>query len=669
MACCKAEEYDGWCKELPPEHQNFYKDEEGRSYCVFHAPQWEKGKSLDEFNHLVFERIESFKGKDETCFFDGTVFKRDISFSRYKKSNPLPEISFISSKFNGNASFNEVAFSGYAEFNGAQFNGSASFKSAQFSKDAEFNGAQFSGSASFWLAKISGNADFSGAKISGNVDFSGAKISGETYFSGAKISGIADFRGALFSGSVVFDRVKFSGDTNFSSAKFISKANFNYVNFEKTSFFKNAKFKNMASFIDTTFGGDVDFTSSSFELTVGFLSSKFNGNAIFNSASLKDASFEHAIFNANAYFTTSHFSEEASFESCIFKGYASFKSTMFSGFVAFARATFEKNASFSSSTFKDADFSSVSFSRKAEFFSTTFELKADFSNTNLHTTIFLEETFNDEAIFDNVSIENKLRFLNVNLRKSSFEGTDFRDCDFQNIDWPERNSRYILKEEELLIAEENQFFKSKVFCKLTQCYYRVFKSYNMNEIKEVESKYRALKKKAEEHGDMFAYSKWHFSEKEMLWKRTRLDKPGYFIVLNLYRISSGFGEEPWRAGRWLLYLFIIASFIFALTGLAPVKKELEVKSEKAKVAFQQQVSEPLVERLELKSLIYTKEGDLTKDKVWDLYIATAEFLGFKSNPSFKPDTRCGKTVKIVFQVIFYIQLSLFIFALRNRFRR
>jgi len=56
MPCCKAEEYT-WCKDLPVVS---YKEIEGNEYCVFHAPKGQKGISLEEFNELVFERINGF---------------------------------------------------------------------------------------------------------------------------------------------------------------------------------------------------------------------------------------------------------------------------------------------------------------------------------------------------------------------------------------------------------------------------------------------------------------------------------------------------------------------------------------------------------------------------------------------------------------------------------
>lgn len=95
MPCCKAEEYK-WCKDEPVVN---YKDDEGRGFCVFHAPQGKKRIPLEEFNTLVFTAIDSARETKEVCNLSGTVFEGDISFNQYGEENPLPRISFFGCKF------------------------------------------------------------------------------------------------------------------------------------------------------------------------------------------------------------------------------------------------------------------------------------------------------------------------------------------------------------------------------------------------------------------------------------------------------------------------------------------------------------------------------------------------------------------------------------------
>ena len=89
MGCCKAEKYK-WCKEL----DTVYTDEEGKEYCVFHAPKGHKGVSLEEFNNLVFQRIEEAKNSGQECNLSGTIFEGEIIFTHFDKENPLPDIDF-----------------------------------------------------------------------------------------------------------------------------------------------------------------------------------------------------------------------------------------------------------------------------------------------------------------------------------------------------------------------------------------------------------------------------------------------------------------------------------------------------------------------------------------------------------------------------------------------
>ena len=44
MPCCKAEEYNGWCKNLSP------KKIEDKAYCVFHASKEHKSLTPESYN-------------------------------------------------------------------------------------------------------------------------------------------------------------------------------------------------------------------------------------------------------------------------------------------------------------------------------------------------------------------------------------------------------------------------------------------------------------------------------------------------------------------------------------------------------------------------------------------------------------------------------------------
>lgn len=177
MPCC----YEGdrlfkWCDYL----KTVYTDAEGKDYCVFHAPQGNKGVSLAEFNELVFARIREAKEEKELpnlpegtykiikepCDLSGTIFEDYIDFSQFDKDNPLPDIALSHAQFSGDAFFGGTQFSGDADFWEARFSGYASFAKTQFNGNTSFMGAQFSGYAFFCEAQFSGDANFNSLHIS-----------------------------------------------------------------------------------------------------------------------------------------------------------------------------------------------------------------------------------------------------------------------------------------------------------------------------------------------------------------------------------------------------------------------------------------------------------------------------------------------------------------------
>lgn len=178
MPCCK--DIYQWCKdEFENGKKAVYIDETGMEYCIFHAPKGKKGVSLEEFNNRVFTRIsdaikaellpksqqaEAVKQRaveyGTICNLYGIVFEGDISFSRYNKNNPLPEISFWRAQFNGNSDFSSVTFSGEADFSSAKFSEGVDFNSAKFSGKANFLGTEF-------IFSEGNQSVFTGAEFSG----------------------------------------------------------------------------------------------------------------------------------------------------------------------------------------------------------------------------------------------------------------------------------------------------------------------------------------------------------------------------------------------------------------------------------------------------------------------------------------------------------------------
>ncbi|WP_243545422.1 pentapeptide repeat-containing protein [Pseudodesulfovibrio tunisiensis] len=133
MTCCKCAEYE-WADP----QEVVYTDPEGKGYCVFHAPLYEKRISNDDFNKRVFERLREsklFEGSGRFCDLSGVVFPQEIKFQQVGQ---FPKVRFNSACFEGFADFSEVDFGGFALFKETIFSQGASLSEAKFNGVAYF---------------------------------------------------------------------------------------------------------------------------------------------------------------------------------------------------------------------------------------------------------------------------------------------------------------------------------------------------------------------------------------------------------------------------------------------------------------------------------------------------------------------------------------------------
>jgi len=232
MPCCY-EDGKGWCKDF----QTVYTDEQGKNYCVFHAPQGRKGISLEAFNDLVCRRIREAQKTGRGCNLSGTILDGDISFEHFNVENPLPAINFSGVTFSGVTDFKYATFGGDALFVNATFSGNTDFKYATFSGDAFFMNAAFGGKVDFMIVTFSGDAFFRNAtftdetifarnKFKGSANFLEVVCSGDAFFGNATFSEIANFERATFSGNAFFGNTTFNGIANFERATFSGNASF-----------------------------------------------------------------------------------------------------------------------------------------------------------------------------------------------------------------------------------------------------------------------------------------------------------------------------------------------------------------------------------------------------------------------------------------------------------
>ncbi len=358
----------------------FYREVEGKRYCVLHCPVQDK---VDDFNERFRRKLSSFEYN-----FRGVYFPTDVSFAG---------VSFVSA-----TDFSKATFSANAYFEGATFNATAAFRSAKFSAAAHFSKATFSADVDFRSAKFSAAAYFSNAMFSANAYFRSAKFSAAAYFSNAMFSANAYFRSTKFIATAYFSKVAFRANADFRSTKFSANAEFSEATFSAVAFFNSAMFSTIAVFSSATFSSHLFFKSAKFSAAAYFRSAKFSATAYFDSAK----------FGATAVFSKAKFSAATSFSKVLFSGAASFEEATFGAAVYFEEATFGAAAYFRSAKIE----SYLRFTGKAD-----------------------SPVFTDAASLDlqlaQITKPEQLIFHTVRLRPHWFVNADARKFEFTNVNW------------------------------------------------------------------------------------------------------------------------------------------------------------------------------------------------------------------------------------------
>ena len=228
--------------------QPFYKEHEGKGYCVLHFPSREKSA---DFKHALQRKLEN---KDFN--FRGVWFPDEVSFSKFG--------------FGAEADFLSATFSAEADFRDATFSAAAVFAEAAFSAAAYFRAATFSAEAVFVSATFSWTADFSSATFSAEADFCSAGFSAAAYFNSATFSAAADFRDVPFNVGADFSLATFSAEADFSSATFSAETDFSVATFGGDLRLCDAVFQGYVKF-----AGDEDKSMLNGISSLGLRSTKF----------------------------------------------------------------------------------------------------------------------------------------------------------------------------------------------------------------------------------------------------------------------------------------------------------------------------------------------------------------------------------------------------------
>ena len=599
MACCRAAEFDNWCIDLQTQRV------EEKDYCIFHNPDPAK----HSFSLELLDSLNSARRTGNACNLSGTFFPDNVIFKEFASDDPFPEIILKKSTFNARADFDGLVIEKIT-FTGATFRGDADFTGTRFCERAVFNSTTFHKNAIFDNVKFDNQVSFTLANFEHYSSFFETQFVNRARFAGVTFKDYADFEGAIF-----------HEQASFNLSIFKSLIEFDSVTFKKQATFMGCEFNDKIDFSNTTFVGNASFNRGKFKANVLFKKTPFRDGAFF----IQSFFFEEVDFSGAIFVTKDR---EINFSKAIFSNIVNFNETIFDGKTFFQETNFNNQAYFTSCKF-------MNFVRF---------LRAQFKKDSY----FWKASFQKEARFHNVLIAEILKFEDVDLAKTSFMDSDLRKMNFVNCRWVSFSRGHQSLYDEFFLSNKLESKSTKI-----NVFSRIKDFWNMPDekkakIRKVETLYRMLKQKyKEEHNEQEA-SKWHYSEMEMLRKRTGIKEFFQWAIVNLYFISNGYGEEPLRAFLVLTLLFIMAMYSMAISGLDGYLILGGFDPEMVKIKW---------------------PNNFHFKEFGKLFIVMLKYLSFQKDVFVRPITLGGECILFFVQVFMPVQAALLVFALRNKFRR
>lgn len=363
---------------------------------------------------------------------------------------------------------------------------------------------------------------------------------------------------------------------------------------------------------------DIDLSGKSFEHNVYFSESSFNGEANFSNVK---------------------FHRHADFRKCVFKKDTSFDAAEF-WYAHFGEANFKKTVSFSWASIEQIGFWKTSFNSECLFTSTTFKGRTRFTQTKFPTFPFCIK-------FINTRFENpeKVRFAVNDFSRVSFLYTDISSVRIENALWPItsrlKGARRYLADEFLLPNPINK--------PLSEYSREVNVHYNA-----VRILYQQLKRNYEERRNFNEAGNFYFGEMECYRKSNNFRRYFPFNLVNLYRLSSGYGQRYIRAGIVLILLLFIFAFSHLFSGLNPTPEKQHTY---------QTINHNLRNLAEnIESII----PDFFKSTVYCLQVITRTSA---SDRLYQPASFGGEVLNIIFPLLIFLQAVFFALAVRRHFKR
>ncbi|MFX0140530.1 MAG: pentapeptide repeat-containing protein [Candidatus Hodarchaeota archaeon] len=349
------------------------------------------------------------------------------------------------------------------------------------------------------------------------------------------------------------------------------------------------------------------------------------------------------------YFTGCHFFDEVNIKAifmnivylrkCIFEEKSSFKNSEFRSMVRFSSSVFMKEAELDAHYYENAAFYDVEFHGNTNFRATAFEDRASFIRT-----IFPQHPYYVNFMGTRFNKPHSIKFSEVDFSRALFLWTDLSKIIFQNVRWPVtskiKGARHYLTDEfsgEHYLKEDMRGGQKYISAK---------------HYDHVQDLYQQLKRNFENQGSYAEAGDFYYGEMECYrkssWARRFLPS-----LVNLYRISSGYGQRYIRAGIVLILMLLFFAGAHTFLGLEPTPHNYDYS--KIQYSF---------------NLNFRKANSF----VSDLFISTVycvEVLIREEEPDrlFRPMSTKGDILNSTYSILVYLQLLFFILAVRRHFKR
>lgn len=608
QVCVKCYQFK-WEIKYPAVHV----DAEGNYLCAFHAASDAPADVKNNIPFLFEESIRAAITSNTTCDFSGSIFIEPVVLSA--------RIHMPSIKFNNCHFFNTIHIKD-THFRGKEC---ISFDNCIFEREAQFDNSTFTGGTSFRLARFQESCSYTKCSIYKAMDFFGATFKKQTNFNMMVVKDTAE---------IIFSFARFEAPANFRFSTFYARR----TKFEHTSFF------NITSFIATKFL-DLIFQNVTFKGEALFVGTEFKNIAHINSCTFNsDADFSHAKIYKKLRIFNTRFTNNSRVDfrntkiNCL-----TIDKSIFLGTVKLARTITFSHFRITNSEFRDSVlisdckfFISLSIYRTIFYQSlqtdrTQFDIALSFTKNIFHKNIFFWSCKFPKP--EDNSIISFVRSHGIDGATITIEDASldiFRTFDvelelfkFNNCKWPKDKDGFSI------VFEENA-------------------PHQHLQHKTLEVVYRKLKKGSLASRSEFQASDWHYKEKEHAeinlnqesndrsW-RSHLFKATYF----LYGLFSGYGEKPERALSWLITALALPFTTYTVSAIIQTGLHISIDWE-------------LFETVVYKSFLY---------------------IPLLKTPSPAPlytkiNLSSFELIMIALsQISITILTTLFLLALRNRFRR